>query len=549
MTPRRADGRMTETVLDFLACVLVVVTHFTNYVVHVGYDRVWPDLILAYGGLIGLALVVTGLLRIPSVWLRTIVFSLLLIVAFADAVFQFGTQGEGLRLGVGMIALGTAMLLAFVLRRHINKIVIVIFLTMLVSTVGAVGFAAHGGEGVGRDDAEVGRAGLPVVVHLVLDEHIGLAGMTDDLPGAHRIRTLLSDFYVRNGFRLFARAFSPSVNTRDTLGSLFNGGDATAGETFVARERDKYVMARNGYLDMWRERGYKRRVLQSSYLDFCRNADIPMGRCTTYLHDGYDVRGTSTMPLLDRVSLIAQMYASSISVVKLARLAERVMDDRLGKMGLGWDDRNLWTDRVGPLAVATPLDGLIDEIAEGRPGGMYFAHLLMPHYPYVYDASCRVRTPVSSWLMRADDAWRNTDEGRRERYGQYFQQIECTVTKLQTLIDAMKKRGIYDTATIVVHGDHGSRITRFKPEPQAVDRMNVSDFMDGFSTLFACKAAGVAPGIDDAMLPLSALLALCTGAEEPKSGAADAHARTVCLLGPDGSCRTADLPSFPERAQ
>lgn len=538
-----------EITFDFLACALVLATHFTNYIVYVGYGRIAPDLFVVYGGLLLAAGGITLLLQVPSIWGRTVLFSILLSVAFADAVFQFGTQGEGVRLGLGMVALGSTMILVFFLRRHISKIICVVFATMLLSTLWSAA-SSHTAPADKQSGAGAGApSNLSVVVHVVLDEHAGLAALNDDVPGGKRVRELLTGFYLRNGFRLFPRAFSQSVETRDSLGSLFNGIPVADAESVIVRERDKLFLTSNGYLGQWGSQGYKIDVLQSSYLDFCRGAGGSISRCDTYLHDGYDTDSLAGMPALDRVSLIFQMYGSSVSLVKLARLAVRRYAGRIGFDGGLPAGPTRWVDRVGPLAAMSPLDGLIDRLRDAMGGKVYFAHLLMPHYPYVYDPGCQVRTPVSAWQMRSDENWTNTPESRKQRYALYFQQIECTVMKLQQLFDAMKERGVYDNAVIVIHGDHGSRITRFKPEPENRARMELADYLDGFSTLFVCKGPTVPSGIDTRMLPLSALLAECVGGAGRATGADSVPKSEVCLADDHGKCLMVGLPSFPELDQ
>jgi hypothetical protein len=75
-----------------------------------------------------------------------------------------------------------------------------------------------------------------------------------------------------------------------------------------------------------------------------------------------------------------------------------------------------------------------------------FAHLLLPHEPYLYRSDCSHRPAY----------WPEVDTGTvapvlRELYAE---QIGCTNTKLQTLIDAIQRRATVPPV-ILIQGDHG----------------------------------------------------------------------------------------------
>ena len=54
---------------------------------------------------------------------------------------------------------------------------------------------------------------LPPVVHILLDEHIGIEGLGGDA-AADAMKERLRSFYVNNGFRLFGGAYSEVSSTR-----------------------------------------------------------------------------------------------------------------------------------------------------------------------------------------------------------------------------------------------------------------------------------------------------------------------------------------------
>ena len=68
-------------------------------------------------------------------------------------------------------------------------------------------------------------------------------------------------------------------------------------------------------------------------------------------------------------------------------------------------------------------------------------HLVTPHPPFVTDSKCRF-----------------SDKEHEHEYKYIYNQARCTLVQVSKLLDKFKRSGIYDTATILVHGDHGVRL-------------------------------------------------------------------------------------------
>ena len=59
----------------------------------------------------------------------------------------------------------------------------------------------------------------------------------------------------------------------------------------------------------------------------------------------------------------------------------------------------------------------------------------------------------------------NEAEWRRLRYSRYLEQVSCTHKLLSRMFDALVEADVFDESILLVHGDHGSRITTAPPEP------------------------------------------------------------------------------------
>lgn len=124
-----------------------------------------------------------------------------------------------------------------------------------------------------------------------------------------------------------------------------------------------------------------------------------------------------------------------------------------------WIPRNA---RQGPLSAFGPeflggswtpytltqYEQLIEDLDHPRASSTAsFVHLLLPHGPYIF-------SPDGS-LHGTPDRFEGLPEDDPETYDRYVQQVRFTDLLLGRFIAALKERGLYERATIVVTGDHG----------------------------------------------------------------------------------------------
>lgn len=112
-----------------------------------------------------------------------------------------------------------------------------------------------------------GDASLPLVLHIVLDEHIAVEGIPREFDPGGELEQELIDFYTGWGFRLHGRAFSRYFDTSASISNLLNFDatlqpDAYFDEPF---ERGGFLNA-NAYFDVMHRRGHSIHVYQTDYL-------------------------------------------------------------------------------------------------------------------------------------------------------------------------------------------------------------------------------------------------------------------------------------------
>ncbi len=495
-----------SVILDFAAFVLIILSHFTNYVIYLGYYRIFPDVVIVLAIIFSIAVALAFVARLGGAITRAIIFAILIVLVLGDVIFELGVTDGRTGLFAAGLTLVVAVVLALFLGRHTSKVLATAFAAILGATLLQPYLQPAQSSPSAIDAPKSGNSDLPVILHLVLDEHIGLAGMNDRQPGGERLAQDLEAFYTGYGFRLFGQAYSQYFNTQMSLASTLNFDSDPRGDAYLEKGRGKWTLRANRYFSELRKRGYKARIYQTNYMDFCQATEIVVESCAVYNPDKFVPDSVAQLPAVERVLLLANMYYSSIATIRFLKFAGASLSAHLEGYGLELPGLGLWHGRLGPIAVLPTLERLADDLSRPSGGTLYFAHLMIPHYPYVLRSDCRIRTPISSWELRSLRDGMNTPESRRVRYAAYYDQIRCTLRKLTTLFDAMKAAGSYETAIILIHGDHGSRIGLIDPTAENLSRLTPDDYIDSFSTLFAAKVPGLTPGIDAEASPISVIL-------------------------------------------
>ncbi|MGH6922685.1 MAG: hypothetical protein ACRED5_02850 [Propylenella sp.] len=484
--PPSASGRWRWLV----ACVapaLVLVAIVLPFLRFHEYSLLLPEslILIAGAAAIGAAVGAISLLRPatlgPALMALTLCVFALYRQEINSKIFQAAlttaefTGNVGVVLGVMGAAIFLSVLaLAFLLRQHLQSIVVAVFSTFVLGTI--VLPTPIGGEPRASGALPAELKDLPPVVHIVLDEHVGLAGLPADVEGSEAAEHAIRDTYA--DFELYSRAYSGFAETQYSLAGLLNAEPGPAVRSHLDLISATYVLHRSTWFERLKEKGYALQVYQTAWFDMCSEIEA-VDSCYTYpLHS------------------INAVQRSPLST--LARL--RVL---VGKLHLG---------REVPLPSALPAREALDRFErdiEATPRGVaYVVHLLLPHYGYLYHADCSLADPGEWGNQPGRDAplELSTQAERRAAYRIYFDQLVCTQRQMAALFDRLKRLGVYDEATIIVHGDHGSRIAE-RTVHMPTDSLTERDLLDHFTTLLAIKAPGVEAGVEEAPVGLQQIFA------------------------------------------
>jgi hypothetical protein len=517
------DKRGERFSLNFLAVLLVLFTPFLVFVESNNYLFAAASfhVLLIFSAI---AVVIAGLFRlIPRDWFRILVLTILLLL-FIDFQFDWIDAWDG-KLALTGVTLGFVL---WIFRAHAAKLLVVVFGTATVASLGSplLSGVLHGTVFAGSA-AEKNKSELPLYVHIILDGQIGVEGLDHAVPSHRQLQTDLRRLFAKHDFRLFGRAYSPYFDTRDSISSTMNLrvsnkiGEAYTGETH------SNTLLENAYFEKLQGMGYALKVYQSTFMDFCKTPQVRIENCMTYNYYGFSSADLEGLTDFEKLRFVALTYEKLSILVQSVRYFYRALSLQTQGLAVKRSELISWTGTFGPIPALPVFDQVIKDVATTPRGTMIFAHLLIPHSPYSVDAGCSIRRPILIWNKRVIEhvgpQYFNTPESRREHYEEYIAQDRCALAKLDELMNVLKSREDYKDIVVIVHGDHGSRITLVEPRVENSARMTRQDYFDGFSTLYAIKTPGIPSGYDSRMAAHADLLrtTMPGGGEAAGTGSSD----------------------------
>jgi hypothetical protein len=519
MSSSRSPQVLLRHLANLLAPGLVFLPSFVAFIQFQGYP-LWRPEVLSIAGFLLLAGLPFGLLL--SLRPRTFGAAAVALLLFAwitqisaegivgllalwDGFSQSLVAWAGLYGGLAISFL-VALLIAVIpfaalswLGPNLGIVLATVFSVTLVSTLLLPAEPLPLGETYRRDAGPA--KDLPPVIHLVFDEQIGVEGLPADIAGSEDLRDELRRFYEDFGFTLFGRAYSEYARTNHSMIALLNGFDSLDGKFPEGPDAFWRSFWDNQWFKVLAQRGYLIHAYHMNGWDYCGGEAGHAARCVTYT--------TGSITNIEGADLTVEAKTKVI----LASYLHSLIPYRAFRLLAGPDDRPPWVLPERPFLYAPDslgvLERMLADIRAAPRGTAYFAHLMIPHVTHMLDRDCKVRADPLTWTSYGDldipTGVLNSRVSREARYIGYFAQVRCLHSALRRFLEGLQEIGVFDDATIVVHGDHGSRIAHIAPLTTTPRPLSDEDLADMYSVLFAVRSPSLASGYRPDLVSLQAL--------------------------------------------
>jgi len=497
-----------EWLCSLIAPPLLLLIPFATFLSHHDYSLFQPEalrvaiVVAAVGGILGLACAIVGR------WLLVAIVAVLATLLMDVQTEWWDSWSPWLFATFGVWVLLGALLRGYWARLTAS----VCAVSLLISIVTPAGERRT--YPTTAESESTRAAGPPIVLHIVLDAQIGIEGIPSEFDPTGAIASAMSHFYRDAGFQVFGRTYGRYFDSNESIPNMLNFAAPKFPRKFIVDGESRGgSVASNAYFELMTARGYRMHIYQTDYLNFCSpEGRVEIASCFEYELETIAAIESTDLAQRDKAWMIAMMYhRRSFVLRRLVNSYDDIYELALDS-GISLPTLREVPSRVSALTVMPVIERLAEDLRSAERGSLYFAHLLLPHYPYPYREDCRLRSDISTWMVDGGGMPKGRlrserVEQRQQKYSLYLEQLVCTQRKLAELFDAMREAEVYRDAVIIIHGDHGSRIGMGPMRAALEPRIRPRDYVDSFSTLLAIKAPGITPTYDRRFLPMDSIFA------------------------------------------
>ncbi len=481
-----------------------LITPFLVFLEHHSYGIFHIEIFMSILGFLLVSLLCSAGMRYGG-FIGKNFFAFVLVTLFFS--IQFGSSGE---IVFTCMLLGVAVAL-LIFKDNFPLIAASIFATFFIVTLSQV-FLPQEVQSleIAKQDLAVGSGPVPRIIHLILDEHIGLEGIPTDIPEGMEVKSQLVEFYEKYGFMTFGGAYSHYSLTINSIPNLLNFSSAAKTRIYIGEGDNPDRLLENLYFEGLAQAGYRLNVWWGHHIDYCSHSQVLIDNCLQIPSHGLKITQSLDLNMLERVQLIFSNYINLSNIYGGARNYYETFRNEILPYGVSLPSATWDRHKVTTLPYLFSLEALWQSILDLPEGNVAFAHLLLPHSPYVTNADCTIRTSLQEWKYNVLSSTRggvpNTKDSRETHYREYFKQVQCVYRKLDELFKRMEYAGLFENSVIIIHGDHGSRIMKTEPTIENEQTLSKQDIVDGYSTLFAVKFPKQVGYYDTQTVPIEFLL-------------------------------------------
>ena len=295
-------------------------------------------------------------------------------------------------------------------------------------------------------------------IHIILDQHVGLDGIKENTLKSKNFKKKLSTEYLNFGFDIYPKAYVQFFQTKLSIPSILNF--SSSNEIFLENYESEppYIsLKQNKLFEYLSNKNY---IINAygNYLGWC-DPKYTMKKCVTYRRT---ILFNESESVKNKVLLVLDNLLSRYRLINIYNYITSIkFNDKSILPSYNWNPPVV--DKHTTASLET-FDILAEDILNSKTGEAFFAHILFPHSPYLYNENCE---------LKFLEGFRKNNPS----YALYFAQLMCCQKKIIELLQMMKERNLLENSVIVIHGDHGP----FYLEDDDFDKRNWRKY----STFFA----------------------------------------------------------------
>ena len=357
---------------------------------------------------------------------------------------------------------------------------------------------------IAGSDVETENEKTENLVYLLLADHTGYSAAMESwkalntkdsaVPNQPLSPSFIPSFYQTNNFTFYPSAYVRYKSKHRNISNFLNPSLTEIGDDLLNHNESFYYIGagnmqmsatRNDLFKALKEKGYRLNIYQSFPFNFCKDAGAKeFSSCITYpapigaLYQT-NLPTVSRMLLLTGHWLYSTPFGKNITQYLYTKYKDKKHISSLPFLG------NPLSHSL-PIGQSLVLSHLRHDILKAKGKNVFFAHLNLPHYPYVYDQNCQLKTNPVFWRSNAPYMDNKELNGEQKRWENYNQQLFCTYAQINYLIKDLEKAQLLDKTTIVIHGDKGADIQKEKDESTKLTRLEtqVNLFKNNLTTVF-----------------------------------------------------------------
>lgn len=366
----------------------------------------------------------------------------------------------------------------YFIRKHVSAFLNIVFLS-LAAFVLVTGNGGPYSKKLSKSTASPAST-LPPYVHIVLDENIGTEGIDATAAEGINFVTDWKSHYIENGFKVYGRAFSHHLDTSLSFSTFLNFDPEETSRKFVRAGDKKFIITKNRLFEHLAHQGYQINVIQSPYLDLCSKSEsYIVTSCNTYAQK---LVQPLTSDAVDRNQLTSYIGGS---------LRRMYVGELFQLLHISPASLPEFEPLSGVENTMAAFNYIVEDLKQIQHGNAYFVHLILPHRPYLYDGNCEMKN------------------NKKSRYEAYLDQLRCSQKLMAQLLEIFAANPVMKNSTIIIQGDHGSRIhinKKIHSIKSKFSELDKSDMVQYFSTLMAIRSPQLKAGYDLTPLPLEIIL-------------------------------------------